>query len=83
MKIYAIVATTADAPDRPRLHAAFGADMVDDNPAGEAAVRSGLAEALNDPDILAARIVAAELDDDALMAELRRVPPTIGGVVAG
>jgi hypothetical protein len=84
VKLYAIVTTTRDKPDQPRLYEAYDAAEVGDNPMGiDSPARSGLAEALHEPQILAARIVTIELDDEALLAELRSTTPTIGGIVTG
>jgi hypothetical protein len=83
VKLYAIVTTTRDEPDRPHLYEAFDAAAIGHDPmALDSPARTGLAESLHEPLILAAKVVTIEVDDEALLAELRRDTPTIGGVVA-
>jgi hypothetical protein len=84
VKMYAVVTIDRAEPDQPRLYEAYPADAVGDNPiAADSPARSGLAAALHEPDILTATIVAIDLDDEALLAALRRDTPTIGGIVTG
>jgi hypothetical protein len=84
MKMYAIIATHRGTPDKPQLYEAYEADAVGNNPMDlDSPARTGLAEALQEADVLEAAIVAVDLDDLVLLAALRRGTPTIGGVVTG
>lgn len=80
MKLQAIV-TTSPTDSRPELREAFAAG-VDNDPAIETAIRSGVASALQDFDVLEAWAVAIEVDDAALLAARPSIP-TIKGSVTG
>lgn len=88
MKLYAVVATDTDAPDKPELIAAWPARWIDDQPSPPRDLDengdpwSCLDVTRGDPATLAAAIVTVDVPDDQLLALLSPVVPTVHGVAA-
>ncbi len=74
MRIYAVVVTSSDAPDRPMLVDAWDAAMVEENPAGW---RRAVAEEALDHDVQAVAGIVIEVPTDAVLQLLRRPAPTV------
>lgn len=73
MRIHALVVTTAETPDQPSLIDAWDAVAVEDSPEGWRTV----VNEVGGLHVLSAAEIVIDVPHDAIMAELRREPPTV------
>lgn len=76
MRIHAVVRTTNYDPETPRIGMAWSEETAHTHPD---AVRSGLADALQDPETERAAIVQIEVPDKQLLRGLSVLPPVAVG----
>jgi hypothetical protein len=88
MKLYAVVTTDTDTPDKPELIAAWPARWIDSEPSPPRDLDengdpwSCLDMARGDPSTLAAAIVTIDVPDDQLLPLLTPAAPTVTGTVS-
>lgn len=78
MLLHAIVYTTHDQPNTPRLAAAEDAAAVDANPD---ALHQGIADLLLDEHTRRVSVVNVEVSDDVVLGHLDGAPPAVAGTV--
>ena len=78
MKLFAVVYTTNDDPDTPRLDQAWDGEVGELNPEG---LRHGLGLTLMEASTHSAAVVVVEIPDEQLLPQLRRAAPLMRGAV--